>query len=244
LEVIHSEQSISYLLKYYSKNSDVHPVTTALCEGGQISSNQPLQYYAASRISSAIECFSAICGDRRDHLSPTVGLLAVHLEGKTVLFVCARDRGQIHRKLQQPSPLERHFGRPIGSPDNDLTYAQYYSLFQTMKKEQGAQCFQSDHIIRKSKSALYILRDVCFKDRERFCLRLLLGEIPARSWEQLRTVGRRVPSTFADAALGHGLIADKIHEAHVAIRSAIALNRPLSDLRFLFAIGIELGASF
>jgi hypothetical protein len=113
-----------------------------------------------------------------------------------------------------------------------------------MKKEQGAQCFQSDHVIRRSKAALYILRDVCFKDRERFYLRLLLGGIAARSWEQLRTVGGRVLSQFADAVLEHGLIADKVHEAHVAIRSAITLNRPPSDLRFLFAIGVDLGASF
>jgi hypothetical protein len=54
----------------------------------------------------------------------------------------------------------------------------------------------------------------------------------------------RVFSTFADAALEHGLIADKIHEARMAIRSAIAMNRPPSDLRFLFAFGVELGASF
>jgi hypothetical protein len=73
---------------------------------------------------------------------------------------------------------------------------------------------------------------------------LLLGEITVRSWEQLRTVGGRVFSTFADVDLDQGLIADKIHEAHVAIRSVIAINRLPSDLRFLFAIGVELGASF
>jgi hypothetical protein len=140
--------------------------------------------------------------------------------------------------------LERYFRRPIGSPYDNLTDAQFYSLFQATKKEQGDQCFQPDHIIRRSKRAVYILRDICLKQRERFCLRFLLDEIPARSWEQLRTVGRRVLSTFADATLENGLIADRNHEAHVAIRSAIAMNRSPSDLRFLFAIGVELGAGF
>jgi hypothetical protein len=109
LEVIHSEKSIGYVLKYCSKNSDVHPVAIVLYEGCQISSNQPLQYYAASRISSAVECFAAICGDRRHHLSPTVGLLAVHLEGKKVILVSAKDGGQVDRKLQQPSLLDSYF---------------------------------------------------------------------------------------------------------------------------------------
>jgi hypothetical protein len=133
--VIHSGQSIGDVLKYCSKNTDVHPVDTVLYEGAKISSNQPLQYYATSRISSAVECFAAICGDRRHHLSPTIGLLAVHLEGKKVILVRTKDRGQVDRKLQQPSPLERYFCRPIGSPYDDLTYAQYDSVFQATKKE-------------------------------------------------------------------------------------------------------------
>jgi hypothetical protein len=40
LEVIHSEKCIGYILKYCSKKSDVHAVSTMLYEGGQISSNQ------------------------------------------------------------------------------------------------------------------------------------------------------------------------------------------------------------
>jgi hypothetical protein len=83
-----------------------------------------------------------------------------------------------------------------------------------------------------------------FQGQRTIFLRLLLGEIPARSWEELPSVGPPVLSTFADGALERGLIADKVHEAHLAIRSSIALNRPPSDLRFLFAIGIELDASF
>jgi hypothetical protein len=49
---------------------------------------------------------------------------------------------------------------------------------------------------------------------------------------------------LADAALEPALIADNVHEAHVAMGSAVAVNRPASHLRFLFAVGVELDASF
>jgi hypothetical protein len=60
----------------------------------------------------------------------------------------------------------------------------------------------------------------------------------------MRTIQRHVVVTFAYAVLRHGLIVDRAQEAHVAIRSAIRINRPLSDLRFLCAIAFELGTSF
>jgi hypothetical protein len=116
-----------------------------------------LQQYAASRISSAIECFAEICRDRRHHLNPTVGLLPVRLESKKIILMCAKDGDKVDVRLNQPSLLERYFSRPIASRYDRLTYAQYFSLFQSTKREQGDgdQCFRSK----------YIVKDGSFKDR-------------------------------------------------------------------------------
>jgi hypothetical protein len=61
LEVIQSEKCIGYILKYCSKNSDVHPLFTLLYEGAQVSPNQRLQRDATLRISSVAECFWGDC---------------------------------------------------------------------------------------------------------------------------------------------------------------------------------------
>jgi hypothetical protein len=103
--------------------------------------------------------------------------------------MCAKDRDKADARLNQPSLLERYFSRPMGSRYDRLTYTQYFTLFQSTKREQRDrdQCFRSTHIVLRSKPTSYILKNVSFKDRERFCLSMLLGEILARSWEQLRT---------------------------------------------------------
>jgi hypothetical protein len=57
LEVIHSEQSIGYILKYCTKNSDVGRISlqNVLYEGHSVTQDNQLQYYVAIRISSASE---------------------------------------------------------------------------------------------------------------------------------------------------------------------------------------------
>jgi hypothetical protein len=99
LEAVHSEQCIGYILKYYSKNSDLHAISTVLYEGDQISPYQRLQRDAAPRISSAVECFAAIAGERRHHLNQTVRLLTVHLEAKKVILMCEKDLHRADERL-------------------------------------------------------------------------------------------------------------------------------------------------
>jgi hypothetical protein len=64
LEVIHSEQCIGYVLKYCPKNSGAGRISlqNVLYEGCSVTQVNKLQYYAATRISSASECFAGICG--------------------------------------------------------------------------------------------------------------------------------------------------------------------------------------
>jgi hypothetical protein len=154
-----------------------------------------VQRDAVSRISSAVECFAAIAGECRHHLNPTGGLRTVHMEGKRVILMCAKDRDRADERLNKLIPLEWYFGRSIGSADEQLTYAQYFSLFQSAKRKQGEidQCFHSNHIIPKFKPAFYILKDASLSGRERFCLRLLLRKeriSPARSRRAIRNRNR------------------------------------------------------
>jgi hypothetical protein len=64
LEVIYSEQYIGYILKYCAKKSDARQKSpqNVLYEGDSVTRVNKLQYYAATRISSASGCFVGICG--------------------------------------------------------------------------------------------------------------------------------------------------------------------------------------
>jgi hypothetical protein len=84
----------------------------------------------------------------------------VHLESTKAIVVCAKYRDKIHERFNQPSPLEGYFSRRIDSPYDELSYAEYFSLFQTTKREQKDpyQCLRANHIIPRSKSAFDILK--------------------------------------------------------------------------------------
>jgi hypothetical protein len=57
-------------------------VETVMYDGHQVTPAQKLEYFAATRIASAAECFAAICDFWRYHLSPTVLMFGMHLEGR------------------------------------------------------------------------------------------------------------------------------------------------------------------
>jgi hypothetical protein len=135
LEAIHSDQWIGYIFQYWSKNSDIHPLGIARYEGMEVSRRQKLHYYAGPRIGSAVECFAAICGDRCDHLSPSVRLLTVDLENQRVVRIYPKTGGE--EKLNQSSPLERYFGRPQGQEHGNLTYIRYFPLFENANRNES-----------------------------------------------------------------------------------------------------------
>jgi hypothetical protein len=169
LEMIHSDQCIGYILKYCSKSSDIHPVGTVIDEGCQFSKKQQLEYDAASRVCSGVECFAHICSNRRHHLSPSVGLLPVYRENKRIVLIHPNRNAE--ERLNESSPLERYFHRPRGAKSDDLTYTQYFSLFQTTKRDEGVQdeCPQPQHIVPRLKTAIFMLKDVCLRKHEKFC---------------------------------------------------------------------------
>jgi hypothetical protein len=64
LEVIHSKQCIRYILKDCARGSEAGRISlqNVLYEGYSVTRVNKLQYYAATRVSSASECFAGICG--------------------------------------------------------------------------------------------------------------------------------------------------------------------------------------
>jgi hypothetical protein len=151
-------------------------------EGRAVNRSQRLEYFAASRVSSACECFAGISGYWRHHIKPAVVVLSLHLPGKKV--VLAVDKRQGERKMDLPSRLERYFGRPLGQDFERLTYPEYfgnYILRPVLRSEGGRSdvCEPPYFVVRRKKPVLAILNSVS--------LRLLLERYSARSWEGLRT---------------------------------------------------------
>jgi hypothetical protein len=179
-----------------------------------VSKGQQLEYYVASRISSVVECFAAICGDRHHQLSRSVGLLTLYIENQKV-FLLHPEINAEETLNQSSSNRERYFYRSQGEENENVTYHQYFSLFESTKGNDGAQdgCPQPHNILRRRKVALYKINDISLKGDERFCLRVLLLNVPTRKWVQLKTVSHRTYDIFAEAAREHGLVLDRKYEA-------------------------------
>jgi hypothetical protein len=240
LETIHSDQCIGYILKYCSKNSDDGQVSLehVRYEGRPVNRNERLEYFAATRISSACECFAGICGYWRHHLKPTVNLLTIHLQGKKIVLASDRDDEQM--KADIPSRLERYFGRPTGQRSDALRYTDYYSMYVVDSKRGSEnpdqdQCDPVQYANRRKTPIICIINSVNIRDSELFALRLLLRLYPARSWEELRTRDGQVFATYDMTVKYLGLVQNTDDEARISMFDAIALKRPPSDLRFLFA---------
>jgi hypothetical protein len=119
LEVIHSEQCIGYVLKHCSQNPDAGCVSV-FYEAYSVTRSDKLHCYAATRISSASECFAGIFGNRRHDMKPTVQILGMHLPGKKIVLTAWP--ADAVEKLDIRSPLERYLGCPTDISLDQLTY--------------------------------------------------------------------------------------------------------------------------
>jgi hypothetical protein len=174
LEVIHSDQCIGYVLKYCSKNSDEGQVCLekVIYEGREINRSQRLEYFAATRVCSARECFAGISGYWRHHLKPAVVLLNSHLPGKKVVLTFDKREGET--KVDLPSRVERYFGRPLGDDFERLTYPEYFGSYVLSPQGDAGSgyrdlCHPSYSVNRRKKSVLAGLNSVSIR-----CLELLL----------------------------------------------------------------------
>jgi hypothetical protein len=247
LEVIHSNQCISYVLKYCAKNSDSGHIAleSVLYEGHAVTKEQKLEYYAANRIASAPECFAVICGCWRHHMKPTVIILNIHLQGKKIVLTSGRSDAQ--QKIDNPSPLERYLGRPRHVSHDLELYTEYYAGYSLDPKHcasngQPDLCDPVNYANPRKKPVICIMNSVPPDQQELFALRLLLKTIPARSWQELYTVNDQVYNSLYQAAERRGLVSDRNQEAIICMEDAVHLNRPPSDLRFLLSQMVAYGA--
>jgi hypothetical protein len=129
LEVIHSDQCIGYVPTNCSRNSDSGRVSlqNVPYEGCSVDRSAKLQYYAATRISSASECVAGIDGFWRQHLKPTVRMPSIRLPGKKIILISGGPSD--FEKVEIPSPLERYLGRLTDSLYDQLTYLEYHSRY-------------------------------------------------------------------------------------------------------------------
>jgi hypothetical protein len=151
-------------------------------------------------------------------------------------------------KTDIPSPLERYFGRPIDGSYDQLPYINYRSRYSVNGRpiscNSNKNVWEPIHFANPRKnSAICIVRLVHPRMHELFALRLLLRGFPARSWEDLRFPNGEVHQTFHEAARQLGLVSNRDQETEICLQDAIDLNRPASDIRFLFASMAYYGAS-
>jgi hypothetical protein len=239
LEVIHSDQCIGYVLKYCSKNSDDGEVSLnhVLYEGRPVRPGEKLEHFAATRISSACECFAGICGFWRHHIKPAVEVLNIHLEGQKIVWAC--DQRDAEMKIDLPSRLERYFGRPNDEKYDNLTYTDYYSQYNVVSRPGRNMdedvCIPTHFVSMRKSPIICVLNSVRIHNTELFALRLLLRLYPARSWEELRARDGVLFDSHAEMVKYLGLVQNTDDEARIALNDALAMNRPPSEIRFLFA---------
>jgi hypothetical protein len=240
LEVIHSEQCTGYVLKYCSENSDAGHISVqnVLYEGHSISKVDKLQYYAATRISSASECFVGICGYWRHQMKPAVVILGIHFPGKKVVLTASP--ADALKKVDIPSSLERYLGRPTDSSFDELTYLEYHSRYSVDEHHNSDDAhrdvYNPGRFANSRKGAVLCIMNTAHpRNHELFALRLLLRRGPARSWEVLHTINDEICQTFCEAVKHLGLVANHNKETEICMQEAIDMNRPPSDLRFLLA---------
>jgi hypothetical protein len=97
--------------------------------------------------------------------------------------------------------------------------------------------------VPRQKDASDIIKNGSLKEHEHCCLRILLLNVPIRSWVELRIVNHRTYHTFTEAAREKDLVLDRRHEAQTAMLLAGDVRRPPSDLRFIFVLAAESGAN-
>lgn len=240
-------------MKYVSKNSDVGEVSVTkekYC-GMEIGKNDFLRKYASSHIASASEAFFSMQGSHRYQISPPVTLLQIHLEGKKIICMpLNKETNQTEEQHQIDniplSKLERYFLRPDEEEFNDLKYCDYY-CFYSINTKKNTDFLDKDNppfrVSKKNKRSYCAIKMVNPSDHEKFALRLLLMNKPARSYDELKTINENIHISFYEEAMNIGLIINNL-EFQICLDEAIEIHRPLGDLRFMIVLFSKQGAPY
>lgn len=182
---------------------------------------------------------------------PAVTALPIHLPDST-----SNHQYQRSNNTSVLSQLNRYFLRPTGSfmidgctrQIDDLTYAEYYTLFRLAKytpdkvahptyflEQPNTTGSPQMHVIMRNSAHSHVsrIRSVRPSQGELFYLRAILQTRPSRSVIRARTVDNTEHPSFQAAATELGLFADS-NEAKYAILEGIQSLRTPRELRVLF----------
>ena len=225
VEICSSIRSVKYLYKYIYKGYD-RTYMTIRKDDDEIKSYLDARYVSASEACWRLFKFSL---QERSH---KVERLPVHLPNQqTIIFEEGAHIPNIVANSTN-TKLTRYFDICNDNQENpeimNLKYTDFPKFFiwesgKWIKRKQ-----HGDKII----SRLYTCSP---RDRERFCLRILLTQIPgAISFESLRTINGHLFEKFEDAVRALGLLDEENHEFDKCLKEAALYGMP-SQLRQLFA---------
>jgi hypothetical protein len=238
VEICTSVSAVKYLYKYVYKGSDRAEVMVV--DGVESDPQDQLnprvideiKRFVQMRYISASESLWRIYGFSLHGHSPNVYRLPVHLEdGQSIYFQQGDDLEELAEGIRD-SPLTAWFSLNLNDPAaRDFIYFDIPKHYSWDKR---------GRIWRRRRNPTATIGRMYFvhpKERERFCLRLLLLHVKgATSFQDLRTVpGYDHPfNTYAEAALARELLEDD-KEWRQCLDEAVISNTP-GQLRHLFAM--------
>ena len=218
VEWAHSVQIIDYLYKYIYKNDSTAWIGI-LKEGDQVQ-----RFMNAQRVSSS-EAAWRILRFEINMSSHAVDIVHIHTPGENwIIYNEAEEiadeqtyREQVARMTI--SKLERYLNRPNGRLFDNLTLVEYFEKYRVCKWDQvPAYARNTSRLDNHPTRRMYVYQ---LRGREHFVyiprkhprqgevfyLRILLCNLAARSWEQLRTDATgAVHRTYEQAARARGLL--------------------------------------
>ncbi len=254
IEVVSSDLPIGYVLKYITKDSDVTKIQMDVFKkpvfylNQQVSQSDHLRYYVSSRVACSPECYHEIDAAWKYHISPPSFTIHLHLPGeKNVSFDLNEDKVDVfERSKTELSLLERYFARPLDPIFNDMLICDYYSKYIVSKNLKSFEYEDQGEIkfkVKKrkdTKNANYGIQPYSPEQSELFSLRLILINIPARSFDDLLNYNGNQYETFEECARARGYL-DNETEFYLSFDQAIQQNKTPNQLRWLFGTILRCG---
>ena len=248
VEAIFTVDVFLYIYKYLFKGSD-HATFTLQHDNEQ---HDAIQDYIQARYVSTCEAAWRIFGFNISHQYPSVCRLSVHEPGRNPI----QYPFSTNKPPSESSTLIRYFIRPLDPIFDPILYTDFYEQYihRPLPKHTAQipdDCWTESRLIpnvppmlvkrRSTRVKVARLQSVRPGVGEAFYIRALLFHHPARSFDDLRTIGDVVHDTFQSAAQAAGLFEDA-NEGRFAMEDAILQYKSPSQLRFLFVMLILEGS--
>ncbi len=210
VEISTSVHIIKYLYKYLHKGPDRAKVAVATDENvDEIKNWETVRYVSAAEALWRIFEY-ALCGQY-----PSVIVLPIHLPRQDkIVFQQGKEQEALDKSA---SKLLLYIHRPRCSQLDDLTYLEFYeqySITTTKPKRESRIVFElhtGKHYCarREREDAVARMHWISPSLNELFYLRVLLGKVPAHSFEELLSHDNITYGTFQEAAQARGLVIDE-----------------------------------